>query len=63
MAAPQRGFFQQGILRDGAPQREHDVALSLLRSAEERAARANHGSKDNPNPNPLRGTAASSRSG
>ena len=46
LAAPQRGFFQQGILRDGAPQREHDVALSLLRSAEERAARANHGSKD-----------------
>ena len=46
LAAPQRGFFQQGILRDGAPQSEHDVALSLLRSAEERAARANHGSKD-----------------
>ena len=46
LAAPQRGFFQQGILRDGAPQSEHDVALSLLQSAEERAARANHGSKD-----------------
>ena len=46
LAAPRLGFFQQDILRGDASQRERDVARSLLRGAEERAARANHGSKD-----------------
>ena len=46
LAAPRLGFFQQGILRGDASPHEREVALSLLRSAEERAARANYGSKD-----------------
>jgi len=46
LTSPGGGFFAQPVLRAGASEQEHAIATVLVTGAEDRAARANHGSKD-----------------
>ena len=46
LTSPRVGFFAQGVLDADASEREHSIAAVLVHGAQDRAARANHGSRD-----------------